>query len=604
MKHSFILSLVLSLMLQSNAFAQANSCGLTTEEADALNLATGMIRLKILSNATTYLENPTLFKPVGDPANSDSVAMYSLTEMYGASEAAANESEQVANEQEMSDRCNDQKAMDEAKINGTLQLYAQACIVYSLINRVVDLISEKDLLEKQLIEDKATMNKSSAENAKREAEVAKKKAEMQEVNKKIKAAITKIEKAKEALEKAKEALESAKKSLEAANAITCPEDDDGSCASSKAEAVAAAQKAVDDAQKKVDDAKKKLDAAVKELIDYMVDKLGVETGAILALLSGTTRGETDGGSVSFKVSSSEYTLADVGDIIKNATGTDEERANAFINDDDVSQGTMRFFQNLIGSYDLSEERDHADIHNVDATGSSAMYYGVLGLNNSEANREILEILSSTENGIDNLLTLAAATQDYKEQYTGKQIAALEAQKTPQSRMDEMGRKMDEKNEQVEKLKTMITKNICYLDSNLNVFKTMFKETSQQGNNLSSTQSQTSTTFPVPQDPFYVYLNGFKTDKLTKKANEGYFSKINYKGIQNVVQCYAKGGNATSCSAAEKEAEQEPKDVANSCHWSGPVFGPSAPVTSPVCDQSKVGQTTENDSGNILTCKCQ
>lgn len=588
-------------MLQSNAFAQANSCGLTTEEADALNLATGMIRLKILSNSATYLENPTLFKPVGDPANSDSVAMYSMTEMYGASEAAANESEQVTNEQEMADRCNDQKAMDEAKVNGTLQLYAQACIVYNLINRVVDLISEKDMLEKQLIEDKATMNKASAENAKREAEVAKKKAEMQEVNKKIKAAITKIEKAKEALEKAKEALESAKKALEAANAITCPEDDDGSCASSKAEAVASAQKAVDDAQKKVDDAKKKLDAAVKELIDYMVDKLGVETGAILALLSGTTRGETDGGNVSFKVSSSEYTLADVGDIIKNATGTKEERANAFINDDDVSQGTKTFFQNLVGSYDLSEERDHADIHNFDATGSSAMYYGVLGFNNKEANREILDILSSTENGVDNLLTLAAATQDYKEQYTGKQIAALEAQKTPQSRMDEMGRKMEEKNEQVQKLKTMITKNICYLDSNLNVFKTMFKETNV-ATNSGTAQSQTS--MPVPQDPFYVYLNGFKTDKLTQKANEGYFSKINYKGIQKVTECYAKGGNATSCSAAEKEAEQEPKDAPSSCHWSGFVFGPSAPVTNPVCDQSKVGQTTENDSGNILTCKCQ
>lgn len=590
MKHSLILTLVLSLVFQGSVFAQsANSCGMTTEEIDAINLSSGLTRLGLLSTAVPVLDNPNLAKPVGDPASSDSVAMNNLSEMYGASELTANE--QTLNDQnnQMGARCNDEKSLEEAKVNGTLQLYAQACIIYQLVNRLTSMMAEIDTLEKQLVEDKATQNKAAAENAKRESDIKDKKEKMQKVNKEITKSIKEIEKAKEELEKAKEEQAAAQKALDAANAITCGEDDDGSCASAKAEAVAAAQKALEEAKKKVEKAEKKLNKAVAKLVDYLVDKMGIETLAVFSLLTGTVTGETDGGDVHFKVNSADFTLADLGSVISGFTGTTDEKAKQFTGGEEVSRGTDTFFYNLVRGYENSEERGHSENSykgNIDS--NYVNFYNTTGLVGDEAKtmvKETLGILADLDNGLDYIQTIALAALDFNEDASTKQIAALEAMKTPQSRMDEMARKMEEKNSQKEKLNTMITKTLCYLDSSLGIFKGLYKETS-----LTKTIT----------DPFYVYLNTFTTDKLKQKAKEGYFSKVNYQGIQKAIECYAKGGDTNSCAALDKDSTQE---SAKSCHWSGAVIGPAKPIEL-VCDASKVGQVATNDSGNQQTCVCQ
>ncbi len=589
MKHSLILSLVFSLFLQGNAFAQsaANSCGLTTEEIDAINLSTGIARLGLLSTAVPIIDDPNLARPVGDPASSDSVAMNNISEMYGASELTANEQTLQDQNAQMGNRCNDPKALEEAKVNGTLQLYSQACIVYELVNRVTNMMAEIDALEKQLVEDKATQNKAAAENAKRENDIKAKKEKMEKVNKDITKAIKEIEKAKEELEKAKEEKEAAQKALDAANAQTCPEDDDGSCASAKAEAVAAAQKALDEANKKVEKAEKKLNKAVSKLVDYLADKMGIETLAVFALLTGTITGETDGGDVHFKVNSEDFTLADLGSVIGGFTGTTEERAKQFTDGEEVSRGTDTFFYNLVRGVEASEDRGHTENpYQGGVDNTFATFYNTTGSISDEAKdtvKESLSILANLDNGMDYIQTIALAALDFNEDASTKQIAALEAMKTPSSRMDEMARKMEEKNTQKEKLQKMITKTLCYLDSSLAVFKGLFKATT------------TTVT-----DKFYVYLNNFTTDKLSQKAKEGYFSKVNYLGIQKAMECYAKGGDTNSCSALESSAKDE---SVKSCHWSGAVIGPSKPIEL-VCDASKVGQVAKNDSGNEQTCVCQ
>lgn len=589
MKHSLILSLILSLFLHGNAYAEsaANSCGLTTEEIDAINLSTGIARLGLLSTAVPIIDNPNLAKPVGDPASSDSVAMNNLSEMYGASELAANEQTLQEQNTQMGNRCNNPQALEEAKVNGTLQLYSQACIVYELVNRVTNMMAEVDALEKQLVEDKATQNKAAAENAKREADIKAKKDKMEKVNKDITKSIKEIEKAKEELEKAKEEKEAAQKALDAANAQTCPEDDDGSCASAKAAAVAAAQKALDEATKKVEKAEKKLNKAVAKLVDYLADKMGIETLAVFSLLTGTITGETDGGDVHFKVNSNDFTLADLGTVIGGFTGTTEEKARQFTDGEEVNRGTDTFFYNLVRGVEASEDRGHTENPYQGGIDSNYVgFYNTTGSVNDDAKatvKESLDILANLDNGIDYIQTIALAALDFNEDASTKQIAALEAMKTPSARMDEMARKMEEKNTQKEKLQKMITKTLCYLDSSLALFKGFFKATT------------TNVT-----DQFYIYINKFTTDKLNQKAKEGFFSKVNYLGIQKAFECYAKGGNTNSCSAQETTAND---DSVKSCHWSGAVIGPSKPIEL-VCDASKIGQVATNDSGNEQTCVCQ
>lgn len=593
MKKILIGILAISLNLQSLAYAQADVCGMTTQEIEELNLSAGIVRLGLLEKPVTILNSPNLVKPVGDPSNSDSVVMNNQSEMYSAAEFATNEQNTAEKNSQMSSRCNNEKAIAEAKANGEFQLYAQACIVYQLVNRITSMMDEIDSLEKQMVLDKAGQNKAAAENAKREAEIKEKKEKMEKVNKEIKKGLADIKKAKEDLEKAKEEQAKAQSALDAANAITCPEDDDGSCAESKASAVAAAQKALEAAKKKVADATKKLNKAVAKMVDFLVNKMGIEVLAVMSLLSGTVKGETEGGDVHFKVGSSDYTLVNLGQVISEFTGTTAEKAKNFTDGDEVSRGTDTFFYNLVRGHEASTARDHEGWGHKGEIGNDYVnFYSTTGLVGEEAKttvKETLDIFANMEDGADYIQTIAMAALDFNEEVTPKQIAVLEAMKTPQSRMDEMAKKGEEKNELKTKLVKMLEKSICYLDSSLTLYKGFYKDTKSE---------------EVIKDPFYIYLNTFKTDKLKQKAKEGYHSKVDHKAIQKVLECYAKGVEKTadqnSCSALEKlPTEAAPK----SCHWSGAVIGPSRPITE-VCSVSNIGQVLFNESGNAQTCICQ
>lgn len=582
MKYSLILSLVLSLIFQSTLYAQsANSCGMTTEEIDAINLSSGLTRLKLLSSSVTFLENPNMAKPLGDPANSDSVAMNTQAETLGAAESVANELSLNEQTTQMGARCNNEAALEEAKVNGTLQLYAQACIIYELVNRTTNMMAEIDALEKQLIEDKATQNKAAAENAKRENDIKDKKEKIEKTNKEITKAIKDIEKAKEELEKAKEAQEAAQKALDAANAITCGEDDDGSCASNKAQAIASAQKALDEAKKKVEKAEKKLNKAVAKLVDYLVDKMGLETVAVLSLLSGTIRGETDSGDVQFKVGSSDFTLIDLGSVISGLTGTSAEKAKQFTDGQTVYSQTDNYFKDMIEEFEKESRSYNGSLDVGDLTpfviGGSD---GKLAGNAKASIEERLEVFANLENGIDYLQTIALAVADYNEQVGSKQVSALESQKTPQSRMDNAAQKIEEKNAQKEKLTTMINKSLCYLDSSLTIYKGLYKETAL-------TKSVT--------DPFYVYLNGFTTDKLKQKIKEGYSSTVDYKGIQKEIECYAKGGNEGSC----KNTTNTSSDEGLSCHW----YYAHSSNNYGQCSRSEAGKSKEHPEVMWVSCLC-
>ena len=593
MKYLLILAISFNLTFQSVAMAQADSCGLTTEEVDAINLSAGLTRMGLLSAPVTILQSPGLIKPVGDPASSDSVAMNNQVELYSAAEHVANE---VANNDQstvMATRCNDDASLEAAKEKGEFQLYGQACIIYQLVNRLTNMMTELDTIEKQLIEDKGVQNKAAAENAKREAEIQDKKTKMAQVNRDIKKAVDDIQKAKDELTKAKEEMAAAQKALDAANATTCPEDDDGSCASAKAAAIEAAQKALEAAKKKVDAAKEKLNKAVAKLVDYLVNKMGIEVLAVMSLLTGTITGETGGGDVSFKVGSSDYTLVDLGKVIGETTGTTHERARSFT-DGEVNRGTDTFWYNLVRGADASEERGHTPSRGGNIGNDYVGFYsttGKLGEEATETVTQTLNIFANMENGADYITTIALAALDFNEQVTPKQIAVLESQKTPQARMDEQGRKMEEKNELKSKLTTMITKTLCYLDKTLTAYKGFYKTAKEANPNLS---------------PFYDFLNTFSTEELAKKAKEGYFSKVDHKAIQKKVECYAKGGNGTSCAATGSGSDSEGQVSTvypRGCHWSGAVFGPSKPITA-VCDSSNIGQVMQNDSGNSQTCVCQ
>ena len=591
MKYLLTFLLVLSLNTQNIVWAKEQN-KTYYDQNDRMNMITGVQRFELLTDSAVMLENPGLIKPVGDMADSQSAGMYMLTEMLAATELTANEVVIKTQSGNLVLKCNDAASDTEAKLNDTFQLYAQGCIIYEFVNSITSLMKEADALEKQNIEAKAALNQASAETAKRENDVAKSKKKLEDTNKLIKAATAAMKKAKDEVKKATEAVEKASKALEAANAIECGEDEDGSCASAKAAQVAAASKALEDSKKQLEKANKNLEKAVAKMVNLLVDKLGVETGAVLALLAGTVRAETAAGDVSFQVSEADYSLANLGKVISELTGTRAEKVENFIGSDLSEPGTGSYFNRLINNYE-EDEKGNNKYSNADIIESSDSYMWMMAPK-GESLREILDVFSSFDDGVDYIQTIAMAVGEYSEAKGEKEVKQAEAMKTPQSRTDEMARKIEDRNELRANLKKMINQNLDFLDKSLTVFKSLY--------NINNPISAPTSTVPKTSSPkvaFYEYINTFATDKLKRKAQEGYFSTVNFLGIQKAMECYAKGGDGTSCKDLDTESDNS---INASCHWSGFVVGPSKPITE-ICNLSKVGQTATNESGNTLTCVC-
>lgn len=589
----FAIAFNLSFADYVHAQAQVAACSINQTEIDALNLLTGAKRLEILSNATTILENPDLAKPIGDVADSQSAGMYMSAEVMGAASLAANEAQNNHSNAVVSARCTSVETIEDEKIEGTFQLFSSACTISELVNRITNQMTEADLLEQQAIEAKTGANQANAENMKRDAEIKKQKDKLEKLNKDITAAIKALDTAKKAHEKAKEAVEKAKEGLAKAQAIPCAQvcSAEGDCSedcSARDAAVAEATKALDAANKALEKAAKALEKAVKKLVDLLTEKFGSETLAVFALLAGTMRGETDGDDVHFKIGSSDFTLINVGKAIVDAGGDGRvgvDKVNNFMGTDDIDEvekNTSSYINYLMTRFDTSAEAGHVDRSTGTINGSEIYFMGT-GVNGPDSQKEVLEIFA--EKSLDNLETLALAVQDYGNQTISKQISTLEAMKTPQSRVDELNKQVETKQKLVDDIKIMIQKNLCYLDKILTMFKEMYKNSSE------SVQKK---------DAFFAFVNSFTTDKLKLKVKEGYFSKVNHKGIQKEFECYTKGGDANSCKNLSDDLAAT--QGAGSCHWSGAVIGPATPVKD-ICDASKVGQLTSNDSGNELVCKC-
>jgi hypothetical protein len=182
---------------------------------------------------------------------------------------------------------------------------------------------------------------------------------------------------------------------------------------------------------------------------------------------------------------------------------------------------------------------------------------------------------------------------YTNDKSSKLIEQYEAMKTPESRMGAMQQKNEDLTKQLDDMKKMIKLAIEQLDKTLEVFKGSYKLTRPAAVSESAKRDEI----------FYKYVNEFKTDKIKQKAEEGYFSKVDYKAIQVEFACYVNGGDGTSCKVAEKEckkgplpANHDPKNFGNlACTEEDAKENKNFPWASTSLD-GKVEQ-------GFLTCSC-
>ncbi len=588
MKSVLMIAMIYEMIFPSFVFADADSsCKLSDAEVSALNLTSGTTRLELLSKAATVMENPNASKVLGDPANAQSVGMSGLTRLYGAALLTANEEKSHSQAAALLGRCNENTSLNDSTVASNLQRYAQACSVYSLVNKVVALIADMDTLTKNNILAKATANAATAEKIKRDGEIKKEKEKVTTMNKEIKLAIAEIDKAKKEQKKAAEDLAKANQALAAANATDCTKDESGDCEKSKGAAVAAASKAVAEATKKNDEAVKKLKKIVAKMIDLLTTKYGVEARAVLAILSGTAVGDADGKTVNFRVAGNDFQLVDLNKTISGLTGDSKEKAGQFLDSPMAGDNTINFFGKFMDDIASSANKDSplgADLSKARSTESLLLTsedtssFLSVRMPDVATTREILAGFGNAENGADYIATLGLALVDYSESKATRKLDILEENKTPESRIAASQGEMDKNNALINDLKKMIDQGMCYLDKSLMLYKEFYKATKVN----------------ETEDPFYLFVYNFTTDALKKKIKEGLSSTVNYKGIQAAFECYAKGGNSGSCTITPDATP------GGQCHWNGAVIGPTEPPTE-VCDMAHLGQIIEH--GGTLQCVC-
>ena len=562
-------------------------------EVDSLNLATGAQRYDMISNAAISLENPTGVKGVGAQPTFLSLGLSGINDIHLAAALTTNEVAAASRSSVLNERCSE-KGLKEISNNSNLQLYALSCKIYEYVNSITGFFTEADQMQKQMIENKATLNQATAENAKRNADIAKEKEKMKVTNKDITNTIKEMDTNKKAVEAATKDVATAEQALQAANAQDCGEDPDGTCSAAKAKAVAEAEKAVSEAKAKLDKAKVKLEKSVAKMINLLIDKLGIETSAVLALMSGTAIGDADGSNVNFKVAGNDFTLVNLNEVFSGLTGNPAEKADQFV-DKYSSEKTKDYFTNLITNVE-TDRNANATMGNKPTNDSSGLFEFFQGQYiqhkspDQATTKEVLTTFAKASNGTDFIETLSLAVSDYTNDKSSHLIEKYEGLKTPESRINSMQQKNEEFAKQLEDVKKMITLNLTQLDKTLELYKSSYKSTVVESTNANMKDSI-----------FYKYVNNFVTTKLKQKLNEGYFSKVNYKGIQVEFTCFVKGGTEASCK--KQVEEDQAKNSGEKCNWMGAVFGPSQPPKD-VCDKTKIGQVLSGpEIGGTLTCQC-
>lgn len=528
------------------------SCDYDPKTAEAFSLSSGNDRLSTLSSQATILENPDAIVPVGDPANSQSSSMYVAVEATNAASMASNEAQHLNQNSSFKQRC--QEIAKNSQANAAdLQLYAYPCMIYNIMLRLQNLFADSDSLYQHGVELQAVLNQAAAENMKRDNQIKNEKAKLKELSNKIKKAIRELDKAKKDQKKAQEEVKKAQEALEAANKIECVKDaEDKEDCSARDAAIAAAQSKLKESEKKLKDAEEKLKKAVKVMVDLLVNKMGAETSAVLALLSGTIRGEAGDNDVQFKVAGNDFTLIDMGKTISDHLGVDSNSAKNFVDGENVSKGTTDFFTALVENYESSVDEEKGT-----ATAKKPT---------AKVSGEILNEIASQSGGLENLETMALAIADYKEQATEKLVSHLESMKTPQGRVQTVLAKLEESRNLNLKIQAMISRNICYLNVVLNSYREFYK--------LSKNTITNNATF-------FNYVNEFTSKPFDQKLKEGYTSKVDIAAVIKTYECYADSGTSFTCNqqAGNKGSKDSNNQKPLECKWQAQGFV-AGPVTPP------------------------
>lgn len=524
------------------------SCTYKPEQMKAGAITSSIERLAMLSYSMPFLDDPTRAKPVLNPGLSESVDMFTATEALTASQLSANEVKMNENARAFIERC--EKFQSNENATTQLQLFTQGCMIYQVVKLLAELNADSDTITQKTIELNTVLNQAIAENSVREEKVSQAKQKVAEVNKELQTAIDKLKAAKEAQKKAKAALEKAKESMTAAQAVPCTKKDDGTedCADKDA-AVAAAATAQAKAQEALDKADKDVKKAADALLELLKTKFNYEATTILALLSGTIKGTADGKDVSFKVNDKDFTLvnsdAAISELLggrsyhehwgrfqqENPNGTEEDFKKL------VAEGQVaNYFSTVAQHLDNSKntDRKYHDIwgNETSRVNANMMNTGIYHTTNqAEVTGAILDKFSTMGGEGDNILSIASALADYQ-QYSGKQNAAqMQGMKTPQARINEISRKIEQLNQTNKSIRELIASNICILDMLLNQYK-------QTYNTLVDKKAA------VQADPYLNYIYKFSSAPFSQKFKEGYASRVELKKILQEFECYAlgRGGN--------------------------------------------------------------
>ncbi len=585
-------SFALALPLQLSATTTGTACGTNKELIEYLAASSGAARLSILGYSAGILERPDAVQSVGQPSMSQSVGMFETAEAFTAANLVSNELEATKNNAKLAKTCDLILGTPAAKLAIDQQLDSYICTIRDLLNRVVVMFTELDTYYQRDTELKATKNQAVAESKKREANIKEEQQKMKALNKELKTAIDQLDKAKKAQEKAAAAVEKAQEALSKAQATPCapPAEEDGpeDCSARDA-AVASATKELDGAKAELRKAEKELKKAVKVLVVLLVDKMGVETNSVLALLTGTIRGDSDGASASFRVNGSDYTLVNIPDVAEKFLGIKADDAVSFLNSNDaMSDNAANFFIRLAHGFNTNKDLSDVEIDKTRTpyAADPRADYGDYAFfkpkpeTYRDSSSEVLTELSAMSGGIENLTTIALAVADFTNNSSDKMLDRLEKMKTPESRVEAFNDQIAQNAELINKTKLMIDSALC----NLATMHHLFVDVYEQNKN----------SIPLEARPLLEYVKAFSTAPLKQRLSDGYPSRISPSAILKEMECVVDRNNVQSCKAATTTAQ-------NQCRWSAAVIGPYVGLSHTSCPYE--GLTKEHD-GYTWKCRCE
>ncbi len=284
----------------------------------------------------------------------------------------------------------------------------------------------------------------------------------------------------------------------------------------------------------------------------MVDKMQMETNAILSILSGTIKGDANGKDVMFKVDGKDYSLIDSDKAIKDMSGGRSYHGHwgIFLQDkygdnspdtgdgvrvsnpgdplsDDqkefmtkISSGETDNYFNILSSHLDSSKAGEVRKPNVMGIPMDVTSPALTGTSSNlfSAEQVLLKFAEMGDAGVDNLSTIALAVGDYQANAGSKKLEQLQAMKTPQTRSIYIAKKIEETRAINKQIRTMIQNNLCYTQQTLTFYRKSFDDLASK---LDKNQKP---------DPFLQFIYNFDLHPYRKKFDEGYESRENLEKV--------------------------------------------------------------------------